>query len=161
MLRDAQARNIKPSDKPIWEGSIPGLYLFPSPTAGIGKWVLRYMSPEKGKRRDMGLGTYPLVSISDAKRNAFQYRIKIEDGIDPLEERERQAEAERKILSVPTFEEAARSYYSIIAPGFRNKKHQNQWLNTLEVFVFPKLGTRRVNELLVQDFATCFKLLPV
>jgi len=157
MLSDAKARKMKPCDKPVKDVQIKGLYLFPSAAIGNGKWVLRFTSPETGKRRDMGLGTYPIVSIRSARDFAFALRQKIDDGIDPLEERNRILEMEQKHLSVPTFEKAARTHYADLIPGFRNTKHQDQWINTLEAFVFPKIGKRPVNELSAQDFANCLK----
>ena len=157
MLSDAKARKMKPGDKPVKDVQIKGLYLFPSTAIGNGKWVLRFTSPETGKRRDMGLGTYPIVSIRSARDYAFELRQKIDDGIDPLEERSRLLEIEQKHLSVPTFEKAARTHHADLLPGFRNAKHQNQWINTLEAFVFPKIGKRLVNELSAQDFANCLR----
>ncbi len=40
---------------------------------------------------------------------------------------------------------------------FRNTKHRSQWINTLEAYIFPKLGKRPVNELGPADFASCLK----
>lgn len=59
MLSDAKARKLKPNDRPVSDGTIVGLYLVPSSTAGSGKWILRFVSPMNGKRREMGLGSYP------------------------------------------------------------------------------------------------------
>ncbi|GGF95795.1 hypothetical protein GCM10010924_24880 [Rhizobium wenxiniae] len=61
MLSDAKARKIKPKDKPVSDGTVPGLYLVPTETsAGTGKRLLRFVSPGTGKRREMGLGSYRL-----------------------------------------------------------------------------------------------------
>ncbi len=157
MLSDARARKLKPDDKPVLDGTIKGLYLFPAQTPGTGKWILRFVSPKTSKRRDMGLGSYPTISIRDARTKAFEARLKIEDGIDPLEERRAEEDDARKKASIPTFAEAARSVHADLALGFRNAKHANQWINTLEATVFPKLGKRLVNELGPADFAGCLK----
>jgi integrase len=157
MLSDLKARKIQPGDKPISDASVRGLYLFASSTPGKGKWVLRFVSPETGKRRDMGLGTYPLVSLRDARVKAFELRQRIEVGIDPIEERRKEEEAAQKHVAIPTFEKAARILHGDLVPGFRNEKHADQWISTLEVYVFPLLGKRLVNELMPQDFANCLK----
>ena len=69
-LTDLKARNIKPGDKPISDGTVPGLRLYPSNEVGHGKWMMRYVSPTTGKRRDMGFGTYPDVTLSEAREKA-------------------------------------------------------------------------------------------
>lgn len=66
----------------------------------------------------MGLGSYPTVSVRDARTRAFEARAKIEDGVDPLEERRAtQDEASRK-ARMPTFEEAARALHTDLSVGF-------------------------------------------
>ena len=63
MLNDTQARKLKPSGKPAIDGYIPGLRLYPKSRVGTGNWILRYTSPENGRRRDMGLGSYPMIEV--------------------------------------------------------------------------------------------------
>ncbi len=157
MLSDAKARKLKPNDKPVSDGTIVGLYLVPGSNPGSGKWILRFLSPVTGKRREMGLGSYPTTSIRDARVKAFEARGIIDDGNDPLELRRKQEREAVRLATVPTFADAAREHHADKAEGFRNKKHSDQWINTLEKFVFPKIGKTRVNELGPADFATCLK----
>lgn len=157
VLTDAKARKIRPIDKPISDPSVTGLYLFPSPTAGTGKWVLRFVSPENGRRRDMGLGSYPVVSLRDARERALEARQLIADNKDPIEQRSRGVDEALRVAKIPTFEAAARNLHADLAPGFRNAKHRDQWLATLVQYVFPTIGRILVNELRAQDFATCLK----
>lgn len=157
MLSDAKARKLKPNDKPVSDGTIVGLYLVPGSNPGSGKWILRFLSPATGKRREMGLGSYPTTSIPDARVKAFEARGIIDDGNDPLELRRKQEQEATRLATVPTFADAARRHHADKAEGFRNKKHSDQWINTLEKFVFPKIGKTRVNELGPADFATCLK----
>jgi len=151
-LSDAKARKLKPEDKPVSDGTIAGLYLYPAKTAGTGKWIFRFKSPENSKRRDMGLGSYPIVSIRDARTKAFELRITIDKGIDPLEERE-----QKKLASVPTFENAARQHHADKSEAFCNSKHTEQWMTSLGKYIFPKIGKRPVNDLAPADFAACLK----
>jgi integrase len=157
MLSDAKARKIKPGDKPVLDGTVKGLYLFPAGTPGTGKWIFRFVSPVNSKRRDMGLGSYPTVSIRDARSKAFEARMKLEEGMDPVEERRAHEDAAQKRVCIPTFEDAARTLHADLAEGFRNEKHKNQWINTLDANIFPKLGKRLVTELGPADFAACLK----
>ncbi|RCI80047.1 integrase [Brucella anthropi] len=157
MISDVKARKLRPSDKPICDTVVKGLYLMPSSKIGAGKWIFRFMSPEIRKRRDMGLGTYPAVSIKSARDLAWNARQMIEAEKDPLEERKREEEQRRALSDIPTFEQAARIVHSETSPGFRNKKHIDQWINTLIEYAFPKIGNKKVDEITVAHFAECLR----
>ncbi|HEY8594856.1 MAG TPA: tyrosine-type recombinase/integrase [Devosiaceae bacterium] len=157
VLTDVRARRIGPGAKPVYDGTVPGLQLVPSSVRGTGKWILRYVSPVTGKRRDMGLGRYPEVGLSAARKAAFEAREVISGGSDPLELRRAEREALRVENEVPTFEEAARQVFEDIRHGFRNPKHADQWINTLERYIFPKIGSRVVSELRASDFADALR----
>jgi hypothetical protein len=93
-ITDVRARSIKPGDKPIADGAVPGLRLSPSKAKGhkkswgYGKWILRLQSPVTNTRRDMGLGTYPSTTIAMARDLATGARRSIDNGLDPINERE-------------------------------------------------------------------------
>lgn len=157
MLTDAKARKSKRDDKPTAVGGVPGLYFKPSAKAGSGKFVLRFVSPTTGKRRDMGLGSYPALSIAQARKMAIEARERIQCGADPIDERQRAAFEADRLRATPTFEQAARQVYADIAPGFRNKKHSAQWITTLESYAFPSIGQTQVDQLTTADFARVLK----
>ena len=152
-ITDTKARNIKPADPAIPHGNITGLALHPSSTKGHGKWVLRYVSPVTGKRRNAGLGSYPEVTIAEAGKRASAMRLELADGKDPLEEK---AKIEDK-PKLPTFEEAARTLHKDLLAGWKNPKHGQQWLNTLTEYVFPKLGNKHLHEIQPGDVAEVLK----
>lgn len=136
-LTDAKARHINPDGKPLAHGAVTGLTLHPSSTKGRGKWVLRYVSPATGKRRNAGLGTYPEISIAEAGNLGRQMREQLATGVDPLE-----ARAEQKVEAlIPNFEQAAELLHQDLLPGWKNRKHAQQWINTLKQYVFPALGS--------------------
>ena len=143
-ITDRQARAGKAGDKHLPAG-VPGVTLQPT-GKGAGKWNLRFVSPVTGKRRDMGLGTYPETGIADALAAGRLAREAITKGQDPIEKR-------RALAVIPTFEQAARARWEMVAPTFKNAKHRAQWITTLETYVFPELGARRVDTLTPQDFA--------
>lgn len=157
MLTDAKVRKIKPGDRAVSDEAVRGLYLFPGKSIGNAKWIFRFVSPETGKRRDMGLGSYPAVRLKDARQNAFEARQLLESGKDPLNVRRELLEAERRKQSMPTFAEAARRVHEDLKSGFRNEKHASQWINTLEQYVFPSIGNTQVTELKPADFARALK----
>lgn len=146
MITDRQARATKPGDKAKPTG-IPGMTLQPTATKGRGKWLLRYTSPATGKRRDMGMGTFPDVGVAEALKRGREAREAIAGGLDPIQARQEQQ-------AVQTFEQAARARWEILRPGYKNAKDARQWLATLERYIFPTLGAVRVDKLTPQHFAS-------
>lgn len=156
-ITDRRAKNIKPGDNPVPDGTIPGLRLEPGTTKGQGKWILRFVSPATTKRRDMGLGTYPEINIADARIRGMAARQLIRSGNDPIEERQAAKAARNANAEVLTFEQAAVQVHEQQRPGWKNSKHADQWINTLRQYVFPKLGRCKVADLAPADFAEALK----
>src|SRR5215469_11904159 len=101
-----------------------GLYLRVSGTS-TKSWVFRFQLD--GKRRDMGLGPYPDVSLAEARGTATEHRKLRHDGIDPLEAREAQRRARRlSVAKGRTFSEMAEEFISRNEAGWRNAKHRQQ-----------------------------------
>lgn len=119
--------------------------------AVVLQWILRYMLD--GKARTMGLGSYPDVSLEQARKIAQDVRtnqVKLH-GIDPLAQKAAAKEEERKqrawLLQRKTFDECAREYISVHRSSWRNAKHTTQWENTLAQYVSPAIGKVPVDEL--------------
>ena len=148
-ITDTKARNIKPADAAIPHGGIKGLVLHPSTSKGHGKWVLRYVSPISSKRRNAGLGSYPEVGIAEVGKRATAMRTTLAEGKDPLEEKTKAEEAPK----LPTFKEAAEILHKDLLSGWKNPKHSQQWINTLEQFVFPTLGHKLLKDIEPGDVA--------
>jgi integrase len=153
MLTDAKARKLNPGEKPISVGGVTGLYLRAGSKRGTGKFILRFVSPTSGKRRDMGLGTYPEMGLADARKKALQAREFISMKLDPIEQRNAESSTETSLREIPTFEIAAYRTYEGIAAGFKNLKHSRQWISTLETYAFQHIGNKAVNALTTADFA--------
>ena len=102
-----------------------GLYLLVSKT-GAKSWLLRIQ--RDGRRRDLGLGGYPAVSLADARAAAAAMKASVVKGADPTaEKRKRKLQA-----ALPTFSVAAQDRYDEVAKTFRNEKHKTQWINSLK-----------------------------
>lgn len=108
--------------------------------SGARSWVLRYQLD--GRRRDMGLGPHPDVTLAAAREKALNARRKLAEGIDPLAVRTARA---------TTFREAAADLIESKRPGWRNAKHAAQWSATLEAYAFPMLGPRDVKAIETPD----------
>lgn len=126
----------------------PGRYhdgdgLFLAVTAkGNGSWICRVQ--KNGRRRDFGLGSAKKVTLAAARDRARELRCQVELGLDPLAER-------RKAAGIPTFREAAAKVYAENNRGWRNEKHQRQWISTLENYAFPMIGDVAVSEIESSD----------
>ena len=127
-----------------------GLYLLVSPT-GRRSWVLRYQL--RGKRRDMGLGPYPYVSLQVARQRSFEERSLVKvDGEDPITRRRlRGAESSADFASV-TYE-----YIRLKAPGWRSPKSAAQWTSSLETYAFPVLGRLPVSAITIDHVLAVLK----
>lgn len=118
-----------------------GLFLMVQPS-GAKSWVQRITV--KGRRRELGLGGYPVVTLKMAREAALANRREARNGENPKTNRQR-------ARGVPTFAEAARKVFELRRPGWRNAKHAGQWIGTLEEFVFPRFGDRGVDEISTED----------
>ena len=84
-------------------GEVPGLALQVLPS-GARTWILRAMMG--GKRRDMGLGGFPAVTLAGARDSARVARAKIKEGIDPIDEaRDKQSALPASASAASPFEE--------------------------------------------------------
>ena len=95
------AVTVKALTDPGRYGDGDGLYLSIA-RGGSRSWIQRIVID--GKRRDLGLGGYPVVSLADARRRASDTRAAVANGRDPLAER-------RKASTVPTFPRGGEGYY--------------------------------------------------
>lgn len=130
-------------------GGVSGLLLQITPKAGR-TWLLR--ATVGGKRREIGLGGFPEVTLAQARDRARAAKEQIRQGIDPVEERK----AARSALVAAqrrgmTFAKAVEAYLAAKLDGFKNKKHRDQWRNTLQTYAIPRLGAMLVQDITVQD----------
>ncbi len=125
-------------------GSVPGLAL--QVKAGSARsWILRLVIGNK--RRDMGLGAFPSVSLAHARNKASEAREMVRQGVDPIERQRAALSALRASLATQvTFKETAKAYVAAHESEWKNAKHTQQWRNTLKEYVYPVFG-----DLLVKD----------
>jgi len=126
-------------------GGVAGLYMQVTPKNGK-TWVLRVVVG--GKRRDIGLGGFPSITLAQARDKAREARDKIERGVDPVEERK--AAKARLLLAQRRgmlFKDAVDKALAAKLDAFKNEKHQDQWRNTLEAYAMPELGALPVQEI--------------
>lgn len=130
-------------------GGVDGLLLQITPT-GARSWLLRCKIGDK--RRTIGLGGYPDVTLAMARERAREMRDRIWRGEDPVEERRaaRAAAVAAQKRGV-TFAQAVDRYLANKLEEFRNEKHRKQWRATLDTYAVPVLGEMLVGDIAVHD----------
>ncbi|MGM0914120.1 MAG: tyrosine-type recombinase/integrase [Pseudomonadota bacterium] len=126
-------------------GGVPGLLLQVSAKGGRS-WLLRTRTA--GRRREFGLGSFPAVTLANARAKASELREKLAEGIDPVAERQAARDAllaaERKRI---TFDQCAAEVVKVKQAESRNPKHAAQWESTLATYATPVLGALPVSEI--------------
>lgn len=135
-----------------------GLYLSITGN-GSRYWAFRYTF--NGKRRFMTLANANHVSYSQAVKRLTQAKNQLYNGIDPLEERKKNNLKEEEPNEAKTFSTVYMEAINHIASVklWRNRKHSQQWVNTIESYALPILGHRNIEELTKTDIASV--LLPI
>ena len=126
-------------------GGVAGLYLRIK-ESGARSWALRIVIGKR--RREIGLGGYPTVTLEKAREYARDARDQVRQGIDPVvarrEARDALRAADAKRL---TFKQAAQAFLKSKTSEFKNQKHARQWRTTLETYAIPKIGALPVNQI--------------
>lgn len=125
-------------------GGVAGLYLYVNEADGRS-WVLRAMVGTK--RRHIGLGGYPDVTLAQAREKARAAKEEIAQGIDPIAQRKaRSSQLRASQAAEKTFEEAAQAYLEAQGDAWKNPKHRAQWANTLQTYAYPHMGKLAVRD---------------
>jgi integrase len=119
-----------------------GLYLRIRKSALTGQtnrsWLLRYML--NSRAREMGLGSWPTVSLQKARQAAQRERVRLKsDRVDPLAARRSQASSVA-LSQAKRFREVAKEYIAAHEGEWGNPKHRWQWTRSLEKYAYPKIG---------------------
>ena len=140
MLTDKEIKATKPALKKykLYDQATKGLHLIIHPNGGK-YWQLDYSLV--GKRTTTALGTYPTVSLKEARDKSIDYKRLVEQGVDPaITKKEAKPDPNQN-----TFEFVAREWGTKQIPDFNEGKHY--YRKTLERHVFPYIGTRAIKTL--------------
>jgi integrase len=156
-IEKLKALSVARAKKPGMYGDGGGLYLQVT-GAGAKSWLFRFWVPERdpatgellrdpatkkvvGTSREMGLGSFTVISLDAARELAADARRLRERGVDPIEARQvaKQTAALEKAKALK-FKDAAATYIAAHRAGWRNEKHAAQWTATLETYAYPAIG---------------------
>ena len=102
-----------------------------------------------GQITNLGVGSYPAVTLATARARAIKNAQLIVEGLDPR----------TPVAATPIFADAAEIVIGIHAEGWRNPKTAKQWQSSLDAYALPVLGTKLVSQITTADILEC--LLPI
>ena len=136
-------------------GGISGLNLQIRSPKGDGSitprsWILRaYIGTE---RVPFGLGSYPQVSVAEARELARAMSNDIRQGIDPrVKRKQMQSDLIARIAKNKTFRDCAEAYMDAKESGHTNDKHKKQWRSTLKTYAYPIIGNMLVGDITMRN----------
>ena len=153
MTKSTDIRTLKNLTKPV-RYSIPdtkGLHLWVR-SDQKKYWIYRYTFEQK--RHDISLGSFPEITLVDARIKAQKLRAKIINGINPAEEKKVKREKIKPPVPTITFKKFAIEYIDRMQPKWTNAKHGAQWHSTLQTYAFPVIGSMSLEAIKTSDIQT-------
>jgi len=135
VLTDVKVKNSKPKEKPYKIYDEKGLYMIVTPKAGRW-WRLDYSF--NGKRKTISLGTYPLISIKEARDKRDEIKKLIKEGIDPSKK--------KKEDNSPLFKDIAWEWFESKKQSW-TERHTKTVRERIKNYVEPLLGEKRIVEI--------------
>ena len=151
-LSDTAIKAAKPKDKPYKLYDEQGLFIIIAANGGKW-WRLKYFF--NNKEKNMSLGTYPAISLKQARKIKDDARQLIAQGIDPSEN--------KKAIKATKLGAAANSFEVIalewIASHMANKasSHADKVKRRFETYIFPWLGNKAISDITAPEVLLCVK----
>ncbi|MBR9909681.1 MAG: tyrosine-type recombinase/integrase [Gammaproteobacteria bacterium] len=136
-LTNTEVKQAKPRDKEYNLADGGGLQLRVKPN-GSRLWLFNYSRPHTRKRANLSLGTYPNLSLANARRSAEEARELLAHDIDPQERRESLRRAEKEAHS-NTFEHIATKWFEVKKTKVTKDYADDIW-RSFKLHLFPELG---------------------
>ena len=151
-LTDSAIRQAKPEEKPkrMFDGL--GLYLEVSPSGGK-LWRFKYRIDKKEKR--LSFGTYPQVSLANARAKRDEARLQLSAGIDPSAHR-KAAKAAVVAEVTNSLEVIAREWHSRSLDVWK-ENHASRILSRFERDIFPTLGGKQIDTIKAPELLACLR----
>ena len=143
-LTNTEVKQAKPKDKIYKLGDGDGLQLRVMPS-GNKTWLFDYVKPLSKKRSSLGLGSYPAISLADARRRRDTARELVAKGIDPKEYKEQVQRRERNI-SENSLEKVASDWFNVKKHDVTPDYAEDIW-RSLELHIMPKLGKQPISRI--------------
>jgi integrase len=151
-LTDAKLRTLKPGPKPLKVSDFEGLFLLVTPS-GSRLWRMAYRF--SGKQKVLAFGSYPEVSLRDARKAKDEARELLERGQDPAHERRLQ-KLKAKVAAENTFEAAANEWFCARRSGWV-ETYADRLRSRLDADLIPQLGKRPIAQIEPVELLACIR----
>jgi integrase len=147
-LTNTAIKAAKPREKPwkLFDGR--GLYLDIRPNGGQW-WRFKYRFG--GKEKLLSLGTFPEVTLQQARSKREVMRSDVANGVDPGVKRQVE-----KSAVADTFEAVGREWFQTFLPKWKDS-HSDKILRRLEMYIFPLVGGRSISDVQPKDLLECLR----
>jgi integrase len=146
-LTDVLVRSLTPPDKgrlELSDSRCPGLEI--RATAGGAKsWSFRFRDPRSAKITRATIGSYPDVTLAEARERAGDLRRAVAAGLNPVEQKRRQ----REEATTKSFSALAERYLAEHARRFKRSASADE--RNLRLHVLPHWAARRYDEIQRRD----------
>ncbi|MBP4059550.1 MULTISPECIES: integrase domain-containing protein [Aeromonas] len=146
-LSPTEIKAAKPKEKEYTLCDGAGLELVIKPN-GSKLWRLRYYRPLTKQRNMISFGSYPTMSLADAREKRSEAKTLLQQNIDPQHHRDEQVSAALS-LSEHTFEAVAKRWFDVKCPSVTPAYAEDLW-RSLEMYLFPEIGTVPVMDIKAQ-----------
>lgn len=143
-LTNTEVLRSKATDKDITLHDGDGLFMVVK-TTGKKLWRFRYQRPTTRQRTMIGLGSFPALSLADARRLRAEYLSLLANGIDPQKQAERVTEQQQIALD-SIFSTVAANWFALKQASVTPDYAKDIW-RSLEKDVFPAIGKIPVQEI--------------
>jgi integrase len=128
-------------DEPTTRAGVLGLFVRVSGATGRKTWMFRYRAG--GRMRKMKIGTFPAMSVAEARTEALRLRAEADKGVDPLEERK----AAEKRPADHTFRAMAEEIMGNPPRRKLRESTRTEWRRILEAELLPRWGEREAGSI--------------
>jgi len=153
-LTNTEVKQAKPKDKLYKLSDGGGLLLRVKPN-GFKTWIFDYYKPHTKLRTSIGFGTYPEISLANARKKRDHARELIANNIDPKEFKD-DKHREQLLSASNTFKSVATDWFTIKKTTIAENTAKSLW-RKFENHVFPKLGHRPIDKILAPEAIDALK----
>jgi len=152
-LNDTLIKNTKPRKKPFKLFDWGGLYLLVQPSGGKW-WRLKYYYQRKELL--LSLGTYPIISLKEARKKRYEAKELLANGINPSDHRKQQNKIAMQEAKEGLFEQIAKEWFKSYSPSL-TPKHATKLKRYLETILFPAFGNAPIDQLGPAEILTAIR----
>ena len=154
-LNDTQIKSAKPKEKDFTLSDGNGLYLLVK-SNGSKIWRFNYMSPDSKKRTLVSFGSYPEITLLNARQKRDEYRSLVSQGVDPQQH--------KQSIQNQTKKEKDNTFYKVAERWLEQQNSRDitsgtirRIKNSFVNYIYPNLGDIPVSQLKAKDFIEALK----